>query len=515
MAVAEGTVVRLGDNEWRIGDSLGEGGFGEVRAATGSDGSHAALKFVPQDRKAARELDVWRDVSNLPNVLPLWDEGEWDEQRVLVMPRAECDLRAYLREQGGVIPPDDAIAILTDIAAALVGLAERNGEAIVHRDLKPENILRWNDRWCVADFGIARYAERTTAPETLKAYRSWPYAAPELWKDERAESRTDVYAVGIIAHELLTGKRPFGGSTVDRYKEQHLTTAAPQLDADTVGLGLAGLIESCLRKDVSGRPVPVALHKRLRSMANSSGAASLEALQRANRAAVKARTEHEIAEERERMRIELRAQRGRDARRSLEFIIHALWENLSTAAPELTGAFEPALLRARHGLQLIDSPSVSVLVTPIDLVDLKLRGNLELRGIDKLCFDVIAESGIWLRIRGHGHAERVGAYYTLWYCDAQQPEAFRWYETSFSRTGVIMRREPWNDPERVGTDHAVGVVGRRTSGHRVSSPFTPLDGPDVTTFRQRWAAIIGEAFEGRLPNLEPSAAGEIARSYRC
>ena len=508
MAVAEGTVVRLGDNEWRIGGSLGKGGFGEVRAATGSDGSQAALKFVPLDRKAARELEVWRDVSDLLNVLPLWDEGEWNGQRVLAMPRAECDLRAYLREQGGVIPPDEAIAILTDLAAALVALAERDGEAIVHRDLKPENILRWDGRWCIADFGIARYAERTTASETLKAYRSWPYAAPELWKDERAESRTDVYAVGIIAHELLTGQRPFAGPTVDRYKEQHLADVPPSLDGDAVGLGLAGLIESCLMKDVAGRPTPKDFYKRLCRMADPPVSGFSEALQRANRAAVKERNEHKTAEERERMRIEVRMRRGRDAWQAFESAIKVLWDELWDTAPAITKPFQPALLSQSSGMPLVSVRTVGALVAPVSSVDApNWGGNVPQ-------FDVIAQSGILLRIEPTSTAKPSGAYYTLWYCDAQEPDVFRWFETSFRRAGRLFHDGAWDDPEQVDLQQAGDAVGQRLYGHRVASPFTPIDGPDAAAFARRWAGIIGEAFEGRLPNPGPFGSGEIPRSYR-
>ena len=509
MAVAEGTVVRLGGNEWRIGDSLGQGGFGEVRAATGSDGAQAALKFVPLDRKAARELDVWRDVSGLPNVFPLWGEGEWSGQRVLVMPRAECDLRGYLRERGGVTPPDDAIAILTDIAAALVALAERDGEPIVHRNLKPENILRWNGRWCVADFGIARYAERTTAPETLKAYRSWPYAAPELWKDEHAESRTDIYAVGIIAHELLTGQRPFGGPTVDRYKEQHLTTAAPQLDADTVGLGLAGLIESCLRKDVSGRPTAPDFHKRLQRLAKSASPSFSSALQRANRKAIRENTEREIAWQSEQDRLETRKRREEDARRSLEVAVHALWGALSTDAPELVRPYNSGLLDSARGFELIRTSQVGAIVSRFSPVsDADWQEN-------RPCFEVIGRAGILIAIQGTGAVERRAAYYMLWYCDAQERDEFRWFELSFKRGGVLLRQQPWEEPERVDLPRAGDAIGRRMYGHRLATPFMPIDGPDVAEFCQRWAAIIGEAFEGKLPELGPFGAGEISRSYRC
>jgi serine/threonine protein kinase len=67
-------------------------------------------------------------------------------------------------------------------------------------------------RWCLADFGISRYAEATTAPDTRKLAWTPAYAAPEQWRAEPASAATDVYALGVIAYELLAGIRPFRGT---------------------------------------------------------------------------------------------------------------------------------------------------------------------------------------------------------------------------------------------------------------------------------------------------------------
>jgi serine/threonine protein kinase len=134
------------------------------------------------------------------------------------MPRADKSLREHLDKSGGVLNLSDAIEVLQDICDALVDL---DGE-VVHRDLKPENILRLNGQWCLADFGISRYAEATTAPDTQKFAFSPPYAAPERWRSERATAATDVYAVGVMAYEMLAGNRPFPGPTTELFRDQHL-----------------------------------------------------------------------------------------------------------------------------------------------------------------------------------------------------------------------------------------------------------------------------------------------------
>lgn len=509
MAVPTGTLVQLEQKVWRIGELLGKGSFGEVYAATGPENEQAALKFVPLDRKAAREFDVWRDASGLPNVLPLWDEGEWDDQRVLAMPRAERDLRTYLRNRNGGIPVDEAKSVLLDIAAALASLSERDGEQIVHRDIKPENVLRWDGKWHIADFGIARYAERTTATDTLKAYRSWPYAARELWLDERAEPRTDIYAVGIIAHELLRRERPFTGPTVDHYKEQHLYEVPPQMDDEVIGVDLAGLIEWCLRKDVSGRPTPPDFHKRLERLVEAANPMSSPALQRANRKAVREQTEREIARQREQERIETRERRVGDAWQSLDTAVRALRNALSIDAPELVTPYKSGLLNATRGVELIDTEAVAVTVSRFSPVD-----DAEWQG-SRPCFDVIARSGIWLGIQGTGAVERRRAYYTFWYCDAQESNVFRWFELSFKRMGRVSHDRPWEEPESVQLDRAGDAIGRRMYSHRLASPFTPIDGADVEEFVRRWVGHIGNAFEGALPSIGSFEPGEISRSRRC
>jgi serine/threonine-protein kinase len=133
------------------------------------------------------------------------DSGETDDAWVIVMPRAERSLRQHLDEVGAPLAVSDAVAVLSDIAAALVDLDGK----VVHRDLKPENVLLLAGRWCLADFGISRYAEATTAPDAQKYALSPPYAAPERWRNERATIATDIYSTGIIAYELLSGDLPF------------------------------------------------------------------------------------------------------------------------------------------------------------------------------------------------------------------------------------------------------------------------------------------------------------------
>jgi len=158
----------------------------------------AVAKFVPKVPEAQREL-LFVDLGEARNVVPIVDSGEHGDEYVLVMPRAEKALRDHI--EGGGLTEAEAVAALSDIAGALDDLDGR----VVHRDLKPENVLLLNGRWCLADFGISRYAEATTAPDTRKYAMTAPYAAPEQWQFERATAATDIYALGVIGYEMLVG----------------------------------------------------------------------------------------------------------------------------------------------------------------------------------------------------------------------------------------------------------------------------------------------------------------------
>lgn len=133
--------------------------------------------------------------------MPIIDSGESGDNWAIVMPRAERSLRDYLTGTSGPLGVKEAVAVLADVAAALSDLDGR----VVHRDLKPENVLLLAGHWCLADFGISPYAEATTAPDTRKYSLTPEYAAPERWRAERATTSTDVYSLGILAHELLAG----------------------------------------------------------------------------------------------------------------------------------------------------------------------------------------------------------------------------------------------------------------------------------------------------------------------
>ena len=273
-----GTQLRL-DRTWTMGDRIAGGGFGQVYVVTSDDGE-AVAKLVPKAPGADREL-LFIKISDVRNVVPIIDSGEHEGYWVLVMPRAEMSLRQHLDSSGGLLALADAVEALKDICDTLTDLAGK----VVHRDLKPENVLRLNGHWCLADFGISRYAEATTAPDTHKFALSPLYAAPERWRSERATSATDVYAVGVMAYEMVAGYRPFPGPTIEQFREQHLHQDPPELKKAPTALG--ALVDECLYKAPEARPGAANVRARLDRVAQQPQSAGLKRLEEANREQVR------------------------------------------------------------------------------------------------------------------------------------------------------------------------------------------------------------------------------------
>jgi serine/threonine-protein kinase len=163
---------------------------------------------------ADRFLAEIKTTANLqhPHILPLHDSGEADSFLYYVMPFVEGDsLRArLLREKQ--LPVADAVRIATEIASAL-DYAHRHG--VIHRDIKPENVLLHDGQALVADFGIALAVSRagsTRMTETGMSLGRPHYMSPEQATGERdITPRSDVYALGAVVYEMLTGEPPFTG----------------------------------------------------------------------------------------------------------------------------------------------------------------------------------------------------------------------------------------------------------------------------------------------------------------
>ena len=148
------------------------------------------------------------------------------------------------------LSPRQALAVLAQLAGAL---AQIHMHGIVHRDLKPENVLvREDGSMAIADFGMAARLDAVSADARRQKISGSPhYIAPELILGEPASALTDIYSLGVIYFEMLTGKKPFSATTVRELANQHLNAPVPRLDTSLADY--QGLLDGMLAKDPQAR----------------------------------------------------------------------------------------------------------------------------------------------------------------------------------------------------------------------------------------------------------------------
>jgi serine/threonine-protein kinase len=220
MSVPAALATALQDR-YRLDRELGQGGMATVYLAHDlRNNRKVALKVLRPELAAIlgaeRFLKEIETTANLqhPHILPLFDSGEAGTFLFYVMPYIEGEsLRARL-DREKQLPIADAVRIATEVASAL-DYAHRRG--ILHRDIKPENVLLHDGQAQVADFGIAlamRNAGGARLTETGLSLGTPQYMSPEQATAERElDARTDVYALGAVTYEMLTGEPPFTGTT--------------------------------------------------------------------------------------------------------------------------------------------------------------------------------------------------------------------------------------------------------------------------------------------------------------
>jgi eukaryotic-like serine/threonine-protein kinase len=263
-------------DRYRITREIGRGGMATVYLA--HDLKHSrdvALKVVRSELVATvgsgrflREIEIASQLRH-PHIVPLYDSGRVpadpsagdersrDETLYYVMPyEAGPSLRERLRREGR-LSVDDTLVILRDVCDALAYAHQRG---IVHRDIKPDNVLLSGRHALVADFGVARAATEATGtgPSTGAGVMlgTPAYMAPEqVAADPRVDHRADIYAVGVLAYELLTGRTPFGADSPQDILAAHLTQPPEPITARRPDLPLtvAELVMRCLEKSPAHR----------------------------------------------------------------------------------------------------------------------------------------------------------------------------------------------------------------------------------------------------------------------
>ena len=254
-------------NTFRIERELGGGGMSRVFLADEVRlGRKVVIKVLSPDlaqginaQRFEREILLAASLQQA-NIVPVLASGEVDGLPYFTMPYVDGEsLRKRLAQ--GMIPIGEVIAILRDVTRALAYAHARN---IVHRDIKPDNVLLSGGTAVVTDFGIAKALSASRGPgpggATLTQFGTAigtpAYMAPEqVAGDPNVDARTDLYALGCVAHELLTGLPPFAHPTPQKVLAAHLSEEAPAVTGRRGDCPpeLAELITRLLRKDPADR----------------------------------------------------------------------------------------------------------------------------------------------------------------------------------------------------------------------------------------------------------------------
>jgi serine/threonine-protein kinase len=251
-------------DRYRLERELGQGGMATVYLA--EDLKHhrkVALKVLRPEIAAAvgagrfaREIEVAARLQH-PNILPLLDSGETDGFFFYVMPYVEGESLRDRLARGGELPVQDAVRILMEVADAL---SEAHAHGVVHRDIKPDNVMLRGRHALVADFGVAKAVTEATGRQVLTsagvALGTPAYMAPEqATADPHQDHRVDIYALGVLGYELLTGRAPFAATTAQEMLAAHVTLAPDPIERwrPTVSPALAAVVMKCLAKKPADR----------------------------------------------------------------------------------------------------------------------------------------------------------------------------------------------------------------------------------------------------------------------
>ncbi len=249
------------DGRYEITELIGIGGMAEVyKAVDLLENRTVAVKILKNEyadnddfvRRFRNESKAIAVLSH-PNIVKIYDVGFSDKIQFIVMEYIDGITLKEFMEQQGALKWKDSVHFITQILRALQHAHDRG---IVHRDIKPQNIMLFPDGTIkVMDFGIARFAREEGKTMSDKAIGSVHYISPEQARGDITDEKSDIYSVGVMLYEMLTGVKPFDGDTPIAVALMHMQTVPkrPKKINSSIPDGLDEIVIRAMQKDASKR----------------------------------------------------------------------------------------------------------------------------------------------------------------------------------------------------------------------------------------------------------------------
>lgn len=250
------------DGRYLIESLIGVGGMANVyRGRDVRTGNGIAVKVLKEEFLGNEELvrrfkNESKAISILdhPNIVKVYDVSVTDQLQYIVMEYIDgITLKEYLKQRGGALTWKEVVHFATQVLSAL---DHAHSKGIVHRDVKPQNIMLQADGSIkMMDFGIARFSRAQSQTVSDKAIGSVHYISPEQAKGDRTDARTDIYSVGVMLYEMLSGRLPFDGTGTVSIAIMQISEKPKPLAqiAPTVPEGLRQITEKAMEKDPAAR----------------------------------------------------------------------------------------------------------------------------------------------------------------------------------------------------------------------------------------------------------------------
>jgi serine/threonine-protein kinase len=248
---------------YQLGDLVATGGMATVyRAMPSLGGRHVAVKVMHPHLAATiaierfhQEVEIIRATVH-PRIVPLLETGQAGQLLYYLMPYVDGETLQARLDRTRRVPAEEAVRITLDL---LEGLACAHARGVLHRDIKPENILLDGEHALLTDFGLARAigeANYRRLTETGIIVGTVFYMSPEQLREDRSlDQRSDLYSVGCVLYEMLTGEPPYAARSLTEVIGRILKAEVPSVTrlAPSVPPALDEVVRRALAKDAAGR----------------------------------------------------------------------------------------------------------------------------------------------------------------------------------------------------------------------------------------------------------------------